>query len=274
MEIFANSNFVLKYSLSFEINVQDLIFIYNNHNIYLFENNIPTFKQVGILTDKFVCFGRIGNLQCLCLKENLFLNDREFNLVAVKNAFEVLTIDFFHAVSFGYYLNNSIVNNKYCGNCGSLYKLNPIEIAFVCDNCNNIRYPIISPCIIVLIYKDNEILLAKHVLGRKDIFTCLAGYVHPMETLENAVRREVMEEVGIEVSNIQYIASQPWVYTHALMIGFFAKYESGHIQIDSTEIIEAKWFNINTLPEELPNSKTISRYLINAFIDNNFNRLY
>lgn len=271
METFTNSDFTLKYLLHFEINSQDLVFIYNNQNIYLLENKIPTFNKVGILADKLVCFGTIGNIKCLCLKENSIFNDKNFNLIAVKNSFEILNIATFHAVSFGYYLNNSIASNKYCGKCGHFYKLSTLEMAFSCDNCSNIIYPLVSPCVIALIYKNNEILLAKHVLGRKDIFTCLAGYVHPMETLENAVRREIMEEVGISVSNLKYIASQPWVYTHALMIGFFAKYESGDIKIDPKEIIEAKWFNINNLPEELPNNKTLSRYLIKTFINQPLN---
>jgi NAD+ diphosphatase len=99
------------------------------------------------------------------------------------------------------------------------------------------------------------------------MFSTLAGFVEPGETLEEAVKREVREEVNIRIGNISYVASQPWPFPHSIMIGFSARHIDGEIEIDDNEIEEAGWFSIHDLPL-LPSKITIARLLIDNFIKN------
>lgn len=155
---------------------------------------------------------------------------------------------------------------KYCSICAGILELHPIEpIARQCNQCAHIHYPPISPCIIVLVIKGNQCLLAhasKYPAGR---FSTLAGFIEPGESAEQALIREVKEEVGIDVGNIRYIKSQSWPFPHSLMLGYFADYLSGDITPDGEEILEARWFDIHQLPD-LPPEFSISRQLIEAFV--------
>ncbi|MEH6452440.1 MAG: NAD(+) diphosphatase [Psychromonas sp.] len=159
--------------------------------------------------------------------------------------------------------------HQYCGQCAS--KMFPIEweIAMKCSQCDHRCYPRVSPCIIVGIRKDKQILLALHQRHKKiddPIFTVLAGFTEAGETLETCVAREVYEESGIKVKNIQYVTSQPWSFPHSLMMGFLADYDSGEIKVDKHELAEASWYNFDDLPN-IPTEGTIARKLINKIIE-------
>ena len=116
----------------------------------------------------------------------------------------------------------------------------------------------------VMIQKDDQFLLARSPHFIPGMYSALAGFAEPGETLEETVHREVYEEVGIRVKNIRYFASQPWPFPHSLMIAFHADYESGDINIDPTEIEAADWFSADKLPDRLPGQISISRKLIEA----------
>jgi NAD+ diphosphatase len=130
-------------------------------------------------------------------------------------------------------------------------------------------FPRVAPAMITLVTRgepgpDQEALLARGVQWRVPMFSCLAGFVEPGESLESAVIREVREEVGITVRTPQYRASQPWPFPHSLMIGFRAEYESGEIECDLTEIAEAGWFRRDALPM-VPPGISIARRLIDEW---------
>jgi NAD+ diphosphatase len=108
------------------------------------------------------------------------------------------------------------------------------------------------------------VLLARNANFPERIYSCVAGFVEPGETLEDAVRREIREEVGIEVRHIRYFSSQPWPFPHSLMIGFFAQFASGELCPDGEEIAEAGWFGPNDLPK-LPGEMSIARALIETW---------
>jgi NAD+ diphosphatase len=119
--------------------------------------------------------------------------------------------------------------------------------------------------VIVLVeHPDGRVLLARNQNFPEAFYSCLAGFVEPGETLEETVRREVREEVGIEVRDLLYFGSQPWPFPHSLMIGFTAQFESGELRPDGQEIAEAAWFSSTELPR-LPGEMSIARALIEAW---------
>ncbi len=149
--------------------------------------------------------------------------------------------------------------SNFCGSCGQ-------PIALVdgwgkrCAGCGHIGYPPVSPAIIVLIHDGLRALLTtKSGWGKR--YSLVAGFVEPGETFEECVVREVREEVGVEVGGIEYLKSQSWPFPHQVMVGFLAEYASGEIAIDTTELSDARWFDISDLPE-LPQPYTISRQII------------
>ncbi len=154
---------------------------------------------------------------------------------------------------------------QFCSRCrGALKPLNEVR-AKECEECGRLEFPRLSPAIIVLIERGDTILLARSPRFAGEFFSVLAGFVEPGESLEDAVHREIKEEVGITVKDIAYFGSQPWPFPDSLMIGFTARYESGEIQIDGEEIIEAGWYRVSNLPR-LPGKLSIARQLIDWFV--------
>ena len=138
--------------------------------------------------------------------------------------------------------------SRFCGKCGSQLHDSTDETARVCLSCGNVYYPSLSPAMIVLVEKDGKILLARHKHRNTDIFTCLAGYMEPGETLEECVAREVQEEAGITVKNIRYVGSKSWPFPDQLMLAFRAEWESGELVPETSEIHELHWFSRDNLP--------------------------
>lgn len=139
-------------------------------------------------------------------------------------------------------------HTKYCPSCSTKLRLSFIETALECPQCGRIIYPILAPCIIVLVSRGTEVLLARHVQHTTDIYTCIAGFIEAGESAEEAVIREIREEVGLTVNNIRYRGSQSWPYPNQLMLAFRADYASGEIAVQKEELSEAAWFTKDTLP--------------------------
>ena len=157
-------------------------------------------------------------------------------------------------------------NTKYCGCCGSLYARKQDERAKICSKCGSIQYPRISPAVIVGIKRGEQMLLAHNANFREGLYSTIAGFVEPGETLEMAVKREIYEEVGIKVKNIRYFQSKPWSSLDSLMLGFIAEYESGEIKVDGKEILDAGWYDKNHLPKVLPDKITTARCIIDEIL--------
>lgn len=156
-------------------------------------------------------------------------------------------------------------SHRFCGYCGTQTIAHATETARLCPACSACYYPAISPCIIVLIHRGNEILLARSPRFRGKMFSTLAGFIEPGESAEEALHREIREEVAVKVKNLNYFTSQPWPFPSQLMLGFFAEYESGTIEIDGVEICEASWYECGRLPE-IPGKATIAGQLIRSYI--------
>jgi NAD+ diphosphatase len=154
--------------------------------------------------------------------------------------------------------------HRFCGHCANPMQLASGERAFKCPACGMVAYPRISPAMMVLIKKGDEILLARHVISPTGRFSALAGFLEAGESIEEAIHREVMEEVGLKVRNLQYFGSQSWPFPHSLMIAFTAEYASGEITPDASEIAEARWFGPNDVQPEAPPGVSISNLLLNA----------
>jgi NAD+ diphosphatase len=157
-------------------------------------------------------------------------------------------------------------NTLFCGRCASRTLLKENERAKECPACGFLAFPKISPAIIVLIEKDDRVLLARSPHFKPGLYSILAGFVEPGESIEEAVVREVMEEVGISIKNVRYFGSQPWPYPDSLMIGFTAEFAEGEIEVDGVEIEEAGWFRIDEIPL-IPKNTSISGLLIEHFIN-------
>lgn len=155
--------------------------------------------------------------------------------------------------------------HQFCGRCGERMEDVNWEVAMQCHECGHRAYPRVSPVVIMTISQSKQILLAQSRREKGGSYSVLAGFVEAGETLEQAVAREVMEEVGLLVKNIQYAGSQPWPFPHNLMVAFTAEYDGGDISIEPRELADAQWFSVDKLPR-LPAPGTIAGRMINDFV--------
>ena len=141
-----------------------------------------------------------------------------------------------------------------------------VERMMQCPKCGLMEFPKICPAVIIGVIDGDRILMSKYAGREYKKYALLAGFTEIGETLEETVSREVMEEVGLEVDNLQYFGSQPWPFPGQLMLGFHATYKSGDIQVDNDEITAADWWRYDDLPP-CPDSSTLSGRLIQSFVD-------
>ncbi|HLL52601.1 MAG TPA: NAD(+) diphosphatase [Myxococcaceae bacterium] len=176
------------------------------------------------------------------------LQDEEWSLAG--RAFQLIDFDRTH---------------QFCGRCGERTEQPPTERAKRCPRCGLLAYPRVAPAVIVLIRRGREALLARGKRFPLPFYSTLAGFVEPGESLEEALAREVMEEVGIAVKDLRYFGSQPWPFPHSLMIGFNAEYAGGELTLDPSEILDAAWFTADNLPQ-IPGKLSIARKLIDHWL--------
>lgn len=156
-------------------------------------------------------------------------------------------------------------NHQFCSRCGEPTNPHLSDSAMVCGACGYTQYPRISPCIITLVIRGEEALLARNAKFPEGFFSCLAGFIEAGESAEQAVHREVHEEVSVSLGELTYYGSQSWPFPHALMLGYHSEYAGGAIQEDQVEIVEAGWFHYQNLPQ-VPRPGSISRELIEAWV--------
>lgn len=157
--------------------------------------------------------------------------------------------------------------HRFCGACATPTVHVAGERCMRCPACGHVAYPRISPAMMVLIKRGDAVLLARHTSSPTRFFTALAGFLEAGESIEDAVHREVFEEVGLKVGNVTYFGSQPWPFPHSLMIAFTAEYVSGTIVVDEAEIAEAHWFGPDDpFPNVPPLGLSIAGHLIHAHL--------
>lgn len=154
--------------------------------------------------------------------------------------------------------------HRFCSRCGEATQLDADHESMTCPACGQHHFPRVSPAVIVLVQRGREALLGRSPRFVPGVYSTLAGFVEPGESLEECVHREVEEEVGVQVTNLRYFGSQPHPFPHSLMVGFIADWLNGDIRIDPREIEDARWFTPDALPP-LPHPMSIARALIEDF---------
>lgn len=186
--------------------------------------------------------------------------------VSLRAAFEYLGLDWHGVVSKAASIIHWDRNHQFCGHCGHTTQVTPGTYERKCTNCGLPQYPRISPSIIVLIKRGKEVLMARSPHFPKNAYGLIAGFVEAGESIEEAIKREVKEEVSIKIKNLQYFGSQSWPFPDSLMIGFIAEYADGEIIIDHNEIESAGWYRFDNIPAWPGSSISIASKLINHFI--------
>ena len=156
--------------------------------------------------------------------------------------------------------------HRFCGACAAETEPVAGERARACPRCGLVHFPRLAPAIIVAVERGDEILLGRGPHFPPGIYSVIAGFVEPGETVEEAVAREVREETGIEVEGVRYFASQPWPYPHSLMLGFRARYRAGELRIDPAELEDAGWFHRDAMPTVFPGRFSVAQWLIHDFL--------
>ncbi len=185
--------------------------------------------------------------------------------IPLRQLFGALTQDEFSIAMLALGLTAWDLDHRHCGRCGSPTERSTIERLRTCTSCGHGAYPRLSPAVIVLVERDGRCLLARNARTKMPFYSTLAGFVEVGETLEHCVAREIREEAGIELADIRYFGSQSWTFTSSLMIGFTARWASGEIIEDPTEIMDAGWFLPDALPT-VPPKLSIARELIDDFV--------
>lgn len=188
--------------------------------------------------------------QAMPLRQALALMHREHFGLAVKSS-SILNWDRHH---------------QYCGSCGGKTQQSKQDFERICPKCTLSFFPRIAPSVVVLIRKEDHVLMARSPHFPPGVFGLIAGFVDSGESLEEAVHREVKEEVGITIKQVTYVQSQPWPFPDSLMAAFTADYDSGEITIDNDEIIEANWYRYDRLPGLPSLQYSIAFTLLNEFI--------
>ncbi len=240
----------------------DILFVFNeNRELYLDEN-----KQLPKSLDNF-------NVD-FCLFIGIYKNKKAF-AVNVKTTEEYCPLqevyefdhDLYHIAGKAVLVRDWYISHRFCGRCGVETQLDEKDMMLKCPICGQVHYPRIAPAIIVAVRKDGKLLMAKHSYHKTHRYALVAGFVEPGESIEEAVHREVFEEIGIKIKNLKYQKSQSWPFPNSLMLAFTAEYESGDINVDGDEIVKAKWFKKEEI-ERYDSDISISDWLIQDFIDN------
>jgi len=238
------------------IPAQDDFFIgYNENKILVYENEklvFPTISEAEIIyhidTNRLVYLFDIDNKAFYLLSDRLPETESlKYEDISVFRRKEPLWLSFGGATAM--HLARWYENNKFCGKCSNHLIQMDTERALQCPVCGLINYPRINPVIIVGITDGDKLLLTKYAHASYRNYSLVAGFMEIGETLEDTVRREVMEEVGLKVKNIRYFKSQPWAFSESLLVGLFADVDGEtELILDTNELSEAAWFSREEIP--------------------------
>ncbi|MEM7032098.1 MAG: NAD(+) diphosphatase [Chloroflexota bacterium] len=256
-----------------EYDTPALWFTFSGPNLLIVEGTPPTIPQImspsdlGLQSHHEQYLGTLGGQHCFLAELEPDLEPPTgMALSGLRDLFGNLDDDHASLASKAIQLIAWRKTHQFCGRCGTKTELMTTERAMKCPNCNLTGYPRISPCIIVRVTRGDEILLARGPRWQPGWFSVLAGFIEPGETAEEAVEREILEEVGIQVKDIRYFSSQSWPFPNSLMLGFTAEYEAGTLTLQPDEILEADWFTRDTMPNVPSGKISIAGRLIENYL--------
>ena len=228
---------------------------------------LPLHKNHNILgpgTARTLYLGRLGGVDCWAAELPAdAAAPAGLSWEGLRPLFSVLDDDHFALAGRALQLLQWDRDHQFCGRCGTPTQAKRDERVRVCPACKLSAYPRVAPAVMALVHRGNELLLARSPHFPAGMYSALAGFVEPGESLEQCVAREVAEEVGVTVASCRYFASQSWPFPHSLMIAFICEWSSGEIRPQAGEIEEANWFDLLHLPK-LPSKISIARRLIDA----------
>jgi|SRR5699024_10743909 len=217
-------------------------------------------------TFEHLYMGRLEGRHCFAVPaDKRFIPPSGYEFVSLRSLFGQLDLQVAAMAGRASQLISWRRNHQFCSRCGEKASPHVSDSAMVCEACDYTQYPRISPCIITLVIRGEEALLARNAKFPEGFFSCLAGFIEAGESAEQAVHREVHEEVNVRLGKLTYYSSQSWPFPHALMLGFHSEYVGGKIQEDQDEIVEAGWFRYDNLPQ-IPRPGSIARELIEAWV--------
>ena len=257
----SNSNSAKSYII---VSGQDILESIINGQIAVLDEDDLKFSEIIILSKHFL--GYLDNTSCYAVEvsssSSLLAGTK---LTPMHSMLGKIPDNFFSLASRAVQIVEWYRANQFCGKCGQSTTEHSDERAMQCK-CGNLIYPKISPCVIVLVTNGENLLLAHNKNFPGNFYSTLAGFIEPGETSEDALCREVFEEVNIEIENIKYYSSQSWPFPSQLMLGFHAEYKSGEINPDGIEIDKAEWFHYKKLPQVPPGKISISGRLIEDYL--------
>jgi NAD+ diphosphatase len=253
-----------------------LWFVFHKNNILVIKNtetqevSIPLLEhatELGLIVTREQYLGLLNGVPCYAAEAAYeALTNPTLEWMGLRSLFSLVDDELFAISGRAFQIIDWHRTHQFCGRCGHKNVQKEGERCLRCHDCGQLHYPRVAPAIMVMVQREKDFLLARSPHFIPGMYSALAGFSEPGETLEETLEREVFEEVGVRVNNIRYFASQPWPFPHSLMIAFHADYVSGEITPDPQEIEDAGWFNVNKLPEKLPSPISISRKLIDATI--------
>ena len=205
-------------------------------------------------------FSSPSGIDCIAVKLEYPVSKDGYKMMGLRETFDVLDSECYALAGKARELLYWNDNSQFCGMCGCPMKFHT-NISKRCTNCGKEVWPALATAIIVAITRGEEILLVQSKNFRGDYMGLVAGFVETGESLEEAVKRETLEETGISIKNIQYAGSQAWPYPSGLMIGYTAEYKSGNLQIQRSELNKGGWYNLRNLPA-IPGKVSLARQLI------------
>ena len=251
--------------------VGDYLIFIQDDSILLLKNDAQSLPQYGIepfrnIDDKdFIFLFSMDEIAFFYASCDYQVDEKTMgHRISILRTIEPAWLGF--ATTTAYHLAYWYDTHQYCGRCMTPMEDVTIERALQCPACNVIEYPKICPVIIAGITDGDWILLTKYATGEYQRYELVAGFAEISETLEHAVLREVMEEVGLEVQNLQYYKSQPWGFSQSLLVGFFVEGDrTKKITIDSNELKEAVWCHRDELPHDDDSALSLTWDMIEAF---------
>jgi NAD+ diphosphatase len=254
-------NYEICFSDSISPDASDYLFVFNENRELFLDSDKKLPKSLDDFNVNFCLFiGIYNGAKAFAVNAG---SDGEFH--NLRDVYEI-SHDLYHIAGKAVLVNDWYISHRFCGRCGVETQLDEKDMMLKCPSCGQNHYPRIAPAIIVAIRKDDELLMAQHSYHDTIRYALIAGFVEPGESIEEAVHREVLEEVGIRIRNLKYMKSQSWPFPNSLMLAFTAEYESGEIKVDGDEIVKAKWFKADDIIR-YGTDISISDWLIQDFID-------